>query len=115
VAHSNTLDSLYIQGQIRFIHYYSTQGGRCVAKRLNLSGKGSEEIAGNLSGFFWNLQAANTVQSMNEWKRSNGSNCYVNICLIIYNDIKKNPQYINLPEWVINDVETSIRYLKTLV
>jgi hypothetical protein len=115
VAHSNTLDSLYIQGQIRFIHYYSPRRGRYVANRLNLSGRGSEKIADNLSGFFWNLQAANTVQSMNEWKRSNGSNCYANICLIIYNDIKENPQYNYLPEWVINDVETAIRYLKTLV
>ena len=115
MAHSNRLDSLYIQGQISFIHYYSTRRGRYVANRLNLSGKGSEKIAGNLSGFFWNLQAANTVQSMNEWKGLNSSNCYANICLIIYNDIKENPQYNYLPEWVINDVETAIRYLKTLV
>ena len=98
------IDSLYQDGEIRFLLHFSTRGGRYISNRLNLKGKSAEKISNSLSGFFWNLQAAITVKNLNEMKANKITNPYVNGCKMIYEEILENPQYMFLPKWVKDDL-----------
>jgi hypothetical protein len=97
---------------IPFTEHFSTNRGRVLANRLNLKGAGSEKMANSVSGFFWNLQAAITLDGVNQMKGKTG-NCYVDICMLIHKELIKFHQYNNLPEWVRGDVDKSLTFLKS--
>lgn len=98
---------------IRFNETFSTNRGRWLANRLYLSGKGSETLANNVSGFFWNLSAAITVDKMNQWKGTKG-NTYATACLYIHKDIISSDLYYNLPQWVRQDLDKAVQFLKSM-
>ena len=98
---------------IPFNERFSTNRGRWLANRLYLSGKGSETLANNVSAFFWNLSAAITVEKMNKWKGTKG-NTYAHGCLLIHEDIISSELYNNLPQWVREDVDKAVQFLKSI-
>jgi|694.fasta_scaffold34076_10 hypothetical protein len=99
--------------QIPFLRHFSTMTGRRLANRLNLKGSNSQKLADNVSSFFWNMQAAITVNNVNEMKGRKG-NCYIKGCLIIHEDIIESDQYNNLPTWVKRDLVKSLQFLQSV-
>lgn len=80
---------------------------------MNLTGKNSEKLANSVSGFFWNLTAAITVDKMNEMKAEKKiCNTYAQYCKFIYEDnIISSDKYSALPPWVRADIENAIKML----
>lgn len=105
------IDSLYEEGKIRFIKRFATRTGRHVAKRLGLEGKGSEIIISLVSSFFWNLAAAISVEKFNKKVFNKQCNVYVTICKNIHEDIVNHAQFVNLPEWIKQDLRTSAKFI----
>jgi len=99
---------------IPFTEHFSTNRGRWLANRLGLKGAGSEKMAGSVSGFFWKLRAAISVDGVNQMKGKTG-NCYADCCMMIYNEIITFDQYNNLPKWVREDVNKAVTFLKSRV
>ena len=97
----------------RFTETFGTRTGRWLANRLYLTGNSSEKLANNVSSFFWNLQAAITVEKVNQWKGKKG-NVYANGCMMIHKNIIESDQYNRLPSWVRGDLVRSIQWLKTV-
>jgi hypothetical protein len=99
-------------GGIPFTEHFSTNRGRWLANRLGLKGTGSEKMANSVSGFFWYLQAAITLDGVNQMKDKTG-NCYADCCMLIHNEIIAFEQYNNLPKWVRGDVDKALTFLKS--
>lgn len=77
-----------------FIESFSTRKGRWLANRLQLSGKGSVELANLLSGYAWNARAAQTVRRVQEMKgHDKSSNCYLLICKMLRKKIVSHHLY----------------------
>lgn len=74
-------------GLAAFIDLYSTQRGRWLANRFNLSGKGSEKLARNVSAFVWNARALEVCVT------DNAKNIYSDACFIILEDIVSSPLF----------------------
>ena len=106
------LQTLYKDGEIRFLRHFSTSRGRYVSNRLYLKGKGSEEISNRLSSYFWNFQGGLTLKKINEMKVNKSPNVYFTFCKGEYEYIINHPQYNYLPQWVKNDLTTVNNFLK---
>lgn len=98
----------------RFTETFGTRTGRWLANRLYLTGNGSEKLANNVSSFFWNLQAAITVEKVNEMKANKIANVYSPYCRMMHKSIIESEQYNRLPSWVRGDLVRSIQWLKTV-
>lgn len=97
---------------IPFLDKFGTRRGRWLADRLGLSGKNSETIAGDVSAFFWNLQAAITYEAIK--KCPTEGNLYAKACRSIFGDITKRSGYTSLPAWVRHDLTLSAKFLSSI-
>lgn len=74
-------------GLAAFIDLFSTRRGRWLANRFSLSGKGSEELAGNVSTFVWNARALEVCET------DNAKRIYSHACFIVLQDILSSPLF----------------------
>lgn len=85
----------------QFLDKFGTRTGRWLANRLNLSGKGSVQLAEMLSCYAWNLRAAHTLRGVQQMKgQPTERNCYQNFCDEYREQIAAHPQFPNVSRWL---------------
>ena len=78
----------------RFLDLFGTRNGRWLANRLNLSGKGSQQLADLLSAYAWNQRAADTLHGVQTMKgHSTAKNSYRTYCEQLKDDITAHPLF----------------------
>jgi hypothetical protein len=77
------LDLTTREGIDRFTDLFGTSRGRWLANRLNLAGRGSERLAGAISGLAWNAKALKACKS------EHAKNIYLHCCACCVEEIEK--------------------------
>lgn len=74
-----------------FIARYGTRKNRWLANALGLRGKGSHQVANDMSAYAWNKSAA--IKCRIAWHIPDAAHMYEAICDRIYNDLPKEVRW----------------------